>query len=206
MSDIVSGGLPMTLGHILAWSSFWAVATTLGNSWMAGRNFSCRSQMLFAMSSGTGSWDADGIQQGGVRYPTVSHRRTRTLRSSPMRCCVIVDENSVRPVHEMGGCGGDSAARSSRWGSIWRGVDRPRQSRCMTSTCLGAWVLGLHVPATRACRSRRPCTLASMHPTSRRRGSVRNGRRRPCRIKSGGTRVSQIEAIYRPHHAIVIGD
>lgn len=33
-------------GNILALSSFWAVATTFGNSWMAGRNFSCKSQML----------------------------------------------------------------------------------------------------------------------------------------------------------------
>lgn len=124
---------------MLAWSSFCAVATTRGNSWMAGRNFSCRSQMLCAVSrgNGTGSGGADGIQQGGVRYPSVSQRRTRRLRSSPMRCCVIVDGNRLRPGRGMGRCGGDSAARSNRcsWGSI--GVvliDLGSQSRTLAST------------------------------------------------------------------------
>jgi len=32
--------------HILARSSFCVVAITLENSWMAGRNFSCKSQIL----------------------------------------------------------------------------------------------------------------------------------------------------------------
>jgi hypothetical protein len=36
----------ISLRCILALSSFCVVATTLGNSWMAGRNFSCKSQML----------------------------------------------------------------------------------------------------------------------------------------------------------------
>jgi hypothetical protein len=31
---------------VLAFNSFWVVAMTLGNSCIAGRNFSCKSQML----------------------------------------------------------------------------------------------------------------------------------------------------------------
>ncbi|KAF1917419.1 hypothetical protein BDU57DRAFT_528051 [Ampelomyces quisqualis] len=49
------------------------------------------SQMLLAVSSAIDGWDADGIQQGGVRYGIVSQRGSTRLVSSPMRCCVIAD-------------------------------------------------------------------------------------------------------------------
>ena len=46
--------------NVLALKSFCVVATTLGNSWMAGRNFSCRSQTLAGHQQGVrpGWWDA----------------------------------------------------------------------------------------------------------------------------------------------------
>lgn len=69
---------------------------------MAGLNFSCKSQMLGTISDAIGDMHVEvDIQQGGVRYPTVSHRRTRTLLGSPIRCCAIADENSLRPVQEV---------------------------------------------------------------------------------------------------------
>lgn len=37
---------PRSEGNLLALRSFCVVATTLGNSWIAGRNFSCKSQTL----------------------------------------------------------------------------------------------------------------------------------------------------------------
>lgn len=55
-------------GHSLAWSSFCVVAMTLGNSWMAGRNFSCKSQTLTEASApkwaGEASW-----RQGRTKGP-----------------------------------------------------------------------------------------------------------------------------------------
>jgi hypothetical protein len=89
----------LMMGYVLALSSFWAVATTLGNSWMAGRNFSCKSQMLGSISAAIEGWDEDGIQQGGVRYRVVSHCRTRTLLGSPIRFCAIVEEKDLQKVH-----------------------------------------------------------------------------------------------------------
>lgn len=66
---------------------------------MAGLNFSCKSQMLDTISSALAEMHVPvDVQEGGVRYPIVSHRRTRKLLRSPIRCCAIVDENSLRPV------------------------------------------------------------------------------------------------------------
>jgi hypothetical protein len=102
------------MGDLLALSSFWVVATTLGNSWIAGRNFSCKSQTLGSISAAIDGWDENGIQQGGVRYRAVSHGRTRMLLGSPIRFCVIVDENGRKIGYEM--CEGirDGVARRRR--------------------------------------------------------------------------------------------
>lgn len=51
--------------NVLALSIFWAVVTTFGNSWMAGRNFSWRSQML---DTGIVSWDG----MNGVFFQFIS--------------------------------------------------------------------------------------------------------------------------------------
>jgi hypothetical protein len=102
------------VGDLLALSSFWVVATTLGNSWIAGRNFSCKSQTLGSISTTIDGWDENGIQQGGVRYRAVSHGRTRMLLGSPIRFCVIVEEDGLRTGLER--CWGirDGAARRRR--------------------------------------------------------------------------------------------
>jgi hypothetical protein len=102
------------LGYLLALSSFCVVATTLGNSKMAGLNFSCRSQTLVMISVAIDAWGEDGIQQGGVRYRAVSHCRTRMLLGSPIRCCAIVNEKGLRARDEMWGVGLDGQARRSR--------------------------------------------------------------------------------------------
>jgi hypothetical protein len=55
LMDASDGGLAK---NVLALKSFCVVATTLGNSWMAGRNFSCRSQTLAGHQQGVrpGRW------------------------------------------------------------------------------------------------------------------------------------------------------
>jgi hypothetical protein len=52
--------------------------------------------MLNSISSAIVHGKQNGIQQGGVCYPIVSHCRTRMLLSSPIRDCVIVNENDLR--------------------------------------------------------------------------------------------------------------
>lgn len=64
--------------YLLARNSFCVVAMTLGNSYIAGRNFSCKSQILAKhQRAHVGDGGANGIQEGGVCYPAVSGRGTK---------------------------------------------------------------------------------------------------------------------------------
>jgi hypothetical protein len=81
---------------------------------MAGLNFSCKSHMLHVISRALEGRDSDSIQKRGVCYPTVSLGRTRMLLGSPIRDCVIVNENDLRPGHGGGEGGTGSFARASR--------------------------------------------------------------------------------------------
>jgi hypothetical protein len=58
--------------------------------------------------------EESALQQGGVRYPTVSHGRTRMLPSSPIRLCAIADEKSLRLVYEVYEFDVEGAARRRR--------------------------------------------------------------------------------------------
>jgi hypothetical protein len=99
---------------------------------MAGRNFSCKSQTLDSISTAIDGWDENGIQQGGVRYRAVSHCRTRTLLSSPIRFCVIVDENGLKVGYKL--CEGDLDELARRRDAIIvliKPQTRPRHRICM---------------------------------------------------------------------------
>lgn len=54
--------------HVLASSSFCVVAITFGNSWMAGLNLSCKSQILVDMSWRIERRLAGFVQEGGICY------------------------------------------------------------------------------------------------------------------------------------------
>jgi hypothetical protein len=81
---------------------------------MAGLNFSCKSQMLILISKAIDFEEESALQQGGVRYPTVSHGCTRMLSSSPIRLCAIADEKSLRLVYKVYEFDVEGAARRSR--------------------------------------------------------------------------------------------
>jgi hypothetical protein len=58
--------------------------------------------MLDTISGAIGDMHAHvDKQEGGVRYPDVSHGRTKKLLRSPIRCCAIEYENSLRPVQDI---------------------------------------------------------------------------------------------------------
>lgn len=65
-------GIDAKTGHgltevVLALSIFWLVWMTFENSQMAGRNFSCRSQMLRCSSARGATAVAGGVQERGAR-------------------------------------------------------------------------------------------------------------------------------------------
>lgn len=108
-------------GDILACSSFWVVAMTLGNSWMAGRNFSCRSQTLagarqqagVVLVLGMGTSTGRAYKRAGL---AVTVRRgtgqAGAAESLPMRrWAIVVRLRQLRRVD------GGRAKRGSIW--IW---------------------------------------------------------------------------------------
>lgn len=77
---------------ILTFNSFWAVVMTFENSWMAGRNFSCISQILVMRQHRSGLGVAHGVQECRICCPIVSYCGIPLLQKSlPIRLLAIVD-------------------------------------------------------------------------------------------------------------------